>query len=101
MDIKHHTRKVDTIQDSNKVKLVEYLCKDDNDTSGLQNENTDEGNIDETNEGSEADNTQGGANEITAEPWTFTKPQVRKKENDEEKTVHCILCSESFFINLD
>ena len=89
---------MDTIQDSDKVKLVEYSCDNENDTSGLQNENPDEGFIGETDDVNEASNVQGGGKEITAGPWTLTIPQVRKEKPKEEKTIHCTLCSESFFL---
>ena len=89
-------RKVAKKQDSKKVKLVEYSWEDDNDTSALQNENIDEENIDTTNAESEGVKMQ-EANKITAGPWTLTIPQVRKEKDEKERTVHCTLCSESFF----
>ena len=38
-------RKIDTMEDSQKVKLVEYSCDDDNDKSGMQNERAEDGQI--------------------------------------------------------
>ena len=93
-------RKVDTIEESEKVKLLEYSCDEDNDTSSLQNEQAEDTKMGEKDDANEKNNTEGGGKDITAGPWTFTPLSVRQKEKKEEKTVHCKLCSESFFYNL-
>ena len=92
-------RKVDTVEESEKVKLVEYSCNKDNDTSGMQNEQAEYGEMAEKDDANENSNTEGGGKDMTAGPWTFTPPPVRQKEKKEEKMVHCQLCSESFFYN--
>ena len=90
-------RKVKPNQDRDKVKLVDYSCKDDNETSGSQNENINDKNFDLATERNESDNVQGEGEEIKAGPWTMKIPPVQREENSEEKTVHCTLCPESFF----
>ena len=81
------------------MKLVEYSCDEDNDMSGMQNEQAEDGKMAEKDDSNENSNTEGGGKEITAGPWTYTPPSLRQQENKEEKTVHCQLCSESFFYN--
>ena len=58
-------RKVDKVEDSKKVKLVEYSCDKDNDISGMQNEQAEDGEMDETNGGNENINRKGRGNDIT------------------------------------
>ena len=78
---------------------MEYSCDEDNDTSGLQNEQVEDAKMGEKDDANEKNNTEGGGKDITTGPWTFTPPSVRQKEKKEEKTVHCQLCSEWFSYN--
>ena len=84
-------KKVDKIEGAKKVKLVEYSCDDENDGSTRENNEIEEddrsANIEEGVEG----------NEIQAGPFTITIPPVRDGTNDRGKTVHCTLCTETFY----
>ena len=80
-----------------KLDTIEYLCDDDNDTSGMQNEQVEDRQIDERDDANDTTKTQGGCKETTTDTWTFTPPWPRQNVNKEEKTVHCQYCSESFF----
>ena len=58
-------RKVDKIEEAKKVKLVEYSCDKDNDTSGLQNHDAENEKIGGTNDADESNNTDGEEKDIT------------------------------------
>ena len=72
-------RKVDTIEESEKVKLVEYSCDKDNDTSGLQNEEAEDAKMGEKDDPTEKNNTEGGGKDIIEGLLTLTPPSVRQK----------------------
>ena len=72
-------RKVDTIEESEKVKLVEYSCDEDNDTSGLQNEEAEDAKMGEKDDPTEKNNTEGGGKDIIEGLLTLTPPSVRQK----------------------
>ena len=90
-------KKVDSIEDAKKVKLVEYSCDDDNDASTVEHNEIEEEMIQENDDMSENFEECVEGNEIQAGPFTLTIPPVRHGKNDQEKTVHCTLCTESFF----
>ena len=46
------------------MKLVEYSCDDDNDTSGLQNHDVEDDKMGEANDADESNNTDGEEKEI-------------------------------------
>ena len=93
-------QKVDTIEESKKVKLVEYSCDKDNNMSGMQNEQAEDGKMAEKDDANENSNAEGGGKDITAGPWTFTPlHQLGKRKRKKRKLIHCQLCSESFFYN--
>ena len=90
-------RKVDKIEEREKVKLVEYSCDKDNDTSGLQNDEVEDKKMDEADDPNESNNTEGEGKDIIEGLWTLAPMSVKPKRKEEEKTVHCQLRSESFF----
>ena len=90
-------RKVNKIEESEKVKLVEYSCDEDNDMSGLQNDEVEDAKMGETDDPNETNNTEGEGKDIIEGLWTLAPMSVKPKQKEEEKTVHCQLCSESFF----
>ena len=90
-------QKVDKIEEGKKVKLVEYSCNEDNDMSGLQNHDAEDEKMVGTNDADESNNTDGEEKDITGQLWTLAPMSVKPKRKEEEKTVHCELCAESFF----
>ena len=72
-------QKVDTIEESEKVKLVEYSCDEDNDTSGLQNNEAEITKIGEKDDPNEKNNTEGGEKDIIEGLWTLAPLSVRQK----------------------
>ena len=93
-------RKVEKREESKKVKLVEYSCDEDNDMSGVQNDEVEDVKMGETNYADESNNRDGEEKEIIGGLWTLAPMSVKLKRKEEEKTVHCQLCSESFFYEL-
>ena len=79
---------------------MKYSCDDDNDASVLQNTEIDEEIINGNNEASENIEECVEGNEIKAGPFTIEIPPMRNEEKDEERTVQCTLCPESFFYEL-
>ena len=78
------------------MKLVEYSCDDDNDTSGMQNDEVEDAKMGERYDPNESNNTEGEGNDIRAGVWTLAPISVKPKGKEkEEKTVHRQLCSES------
>ena len=90
-------QKVKKREESEKVKLVEYSCDEDNDTSGVKNDEVEDAKMGETNDADESNNRDGEEKEIIGGLWTLASMSVKLKQKEEEKTVHCQLCSESFF----
>ena len=91
-------QKVDKIENTQKVKLVEYSCDEQNDTSGMQNDEAEDTKMGERDDPNESNNTEGEGNDIRAGVWTLAPISVKPKGKEkEEKTVHCQICSESFF----
>ena len=91
-------RKVDKIEEIQKVKLVEYSCDDKNDLSEMQNDEAEDAKMGERDDPNESNNTEGEGNDIRAGVWTLAPISVKPKGKEkEEKTVHCQICSESFF----
>ena len=93
-------RKVDKIEENQKVKLVEYSCEDENESSEMQNDEVEDAKMGERDDPNESNNTEGEGNDIRAGVWTLAPISVKPK-GKEEKTVHCQLCSESFFMSRD
>ena len=93
-------RKVNKIEEAKKVKLVEYSCDEDNDTSELQNHDAENEKIGGTNDADESNDTDGEEKDITGQLWTLAPMSVKPKRKEEKKTVHCELCAESFFYEL-
>ena len=83
------------------MKLVEYSCDDDNDANAVEHTEIDEEMIYGNNDVSENIEEGMEGNEIKAGPFTIEIPAVRHENNDQERTVHCTLCTESFFTNPD
>ena len=80
------------------MKLVEYSCDDDNDMSGMQNDEAEDTKMGERDDPNESHNTEGEGNNIRAGVWTLAPISVKPKGKEKgEKTVYCQLCSESFF----
>ena len=80
------------------MKLVEYSCDNDNDMSGMQNDEAEDAKMGERDDPDEGNNTEGEGNNIRAGVWTLAPISVKPKGKEkEEKTVHCQICSESFF----
>ena len=79
------------------MKLVKYSCDEDNDMSGLQNDEAEDAKMDEADDPNESNNTEGEGKDIIEGLWTLAPMSVKPKQKEEEKTVHCQLCSESFF----
>ena len=52
-------RKVDKMEESEKVKLVEYSCDEDNDTSKLQNDEVEHAKMGKADDPNETNNTEG------------------------------------------
>ena len=80
---------------------MEYSWDEDNDMSGLQNHDTENEKIGITNDADESNNTDGEEKDITGQLWTLAPMAVKPKRKEDEKTVHCELCAESFFMSLD
>ena len=76
---------------------MEYSCNDDNDGSTIENNEIDEDMMQEKDDTSANIEQRVEGNEIQAGPFTITIPPVRHGRNDQEKTVHCTLCTETFF----
>ena len=93
-------RKVDKIEENQKVKLVEYSCEDENESSEMQNDEVEDAKMGKRDDPNESNNTEGEGNDIRAGVWTLAPISVKPK-GKEEKTVHCQLCSESFFMSRD
>ena len=72
-------QKVDTIEESEKVKLVEYSCDKDNDTSGLQNDESEDAKMGETDDPNETNSTKGEGKDIIEGLWTLAPPSVKPK----------------------
>ena len=72
-------RKVDKIEESEKVKLVEYSCDEDNDTSGLQNDEAEDAKMDEADDPNESNNTEGEGKDIIEGLWTLAPMSVKPK----------------------
>ena len=89
-------RKVDKMEENQKVKLVEYSCEDENDSSEMQNDEVEDAKMGERDDPNEINNTEGEGKDIRAGVWTLA-PISFKPKGKEEKTVHCQLCSETFF----
>ena len=80
------------------MKLVEYSCDEENDMSGMQNDEAEDAKMGERDDPNESNNTEGEGNDIRAGVWTLAPISVKQKGKEkEEKTVHCQLCSKSFF----
>ena len=95
-------RKVNKIEETQKVKLVEYSCDEENDMSGMQNDEAEDAKMGERDDPNESNNIEGEGNDIRAGVWTLAPISVKLKGKEkEEKTVHCQLCSESFFYDRD
>ena len=60
-------RKVHKIEEAKKVKLVEYSCDEDNDTSELQNHDAENEKIRGTNDTDENNDTDGEEKDITGQ----------------------------------
>ena len=78
------------------MKLVEYSCEDENDLSEMKNDEAEDAKMGERDDPNEINNTEGEGNNTRAGVWTLAPISVKPKEK-EERTVHCQLCSESFF----
>ena len=65
-------RKVDTIEDSQKVKLLEYSWDDDNDMSGMQIEQAKDRQIPEIDDINDTTKSQGAVKATATDTWTFT-----------------------------
>ena len=76
---------------------MEHSCDEDNDTSGLQNDEAEDTNMDEADDPNESNNTEGEGKDIIEGLWTLAPMSIKPKRKEEEKTVHCQLCLESFF----
>ena len=87
-------QKVDKIEESEKVKPVEYSCDEDNDTSGLQNDEAEHAKMGETDYPNETNNTEGEGKDIIEGLRTLAPLSVKPKRKKEEKTVNCQLRSE-------
>ena len=72
-------RKVNKIEESKKVKLVEYSCDEDNDTSGLQNDEVEDAKMDEADDPNESNNTEGEGKDIIEGLWTLAPMSVKPK----------------------
>ena len=57
--------KVNKIEEAKKVKLVEYSCDEDNDTSEMQNHDAENEKIGGTNDADENNDTDGKEKDIT------------------------------------
>ena len=82
------------------MKLVEYSCEDENESSEMQNDEAEDAKMGERDDPNEINNTEGEGNDIRAGVWTLAPISVKPK-GKEEKTVHCQLCSELFFMSRD
>ena len=58
-------QKVDKIEENQKVKLVEYSCEDENDSSEMQNDEAEDAKMGERDDPNEINNTEGEGNDIT------------------------------------
>ena len=65
----------------------------------MQNDEVEDAKMGERDDPNEINNTEGEGNDIRAGVWTLAPISVKPK-GKEEKTVHCQLCSESFFYEL-
>ena len=72
-------QKVDKIEESKKVKLVENSCDEDNDTSGLQNDEAEDAKMGETDDPNETNNTEGEGKDIIEGLWTLAPMSVKPK----------------------
>ena len=64
----------------------------------MQNDEAEDAKMGERDDPNESHNTEGEGNDIRAGVWTLAPISVKPKGKEkEEKTVHCQLCSESFF----
>ena len=69
-------QKVDKIE-GKKVKLVEYSCNEDNDTSRVQNHDAEDKKMVETNDADESNNTECEEKDITGQLWTLAPMSVK------------------------
>ena len=58
------------------MKLVEYSCDEDNDMSGLQNDEAEDKKMDEADDPNESNNTEGEGKDIIEELWTLAPMSV-------------------------
>ena len=93
-------RKVDKIEQTQKVKLVEYSCDDDNDTSGMQNDEVEDTKMGKRDDPNESNNTEGEGNNIRAGVWLqYQLSQREKKKKRKQYIVNYV--QNRFFMSQD
>ena len=58
---------------------MEYSCDEDNDTSGLQNDEVEDAKMDEADDPNESNNTEGEGKDIIEGLWTLAPMSVKPR----------------------